>query len=62
MSKLRKSWSDPAYLGPNVNRPANESRPSLSWDGRTLLFGSTLPGVEGISDIFYAAREKIIRR
>jgi Tol biopolymer transport system component len=50
------AWSEPTNLGSNVNSPANESRPSLSWDGKTLLFGSTRPG-EGVSDIYYSTRE-----
>jgi hypothetical protein len=49
-------WSTPVNLGPNVNSTANESRPSLSWDARMLLFGSTRPG-EGASDIYYSTRE-----
>jgi hypothetical protein len=52
-------WSAPVNLGPNVNSTANETRPSLSWEGTTLLFGSTRPGGEGISDIYYATRDRI---
>jgi ribosomal protein L24E len=51
-------WSEPVNLGPNVNSAAGETRPSLSWDGTMLLFGTTRPGVEGVSDIFYATRDK----
>jgi hypothetical protein len=50
-------WGEPFNVGPAINTEANESRPSLSWDGGTLLFGSTRPGVEGVSDIFYATRK-----
>jgi hypothetical protein len=50
-------WSAPVNLGPNVNSPASETRPSLSWDARTLLFGSTRPGGEGVSDIYYSTRD-----
>jgi hypothetical protein len=49
-------WSDSVNLGTNVNSPGNETRPSLSWDARTLLFGSTRPG-EGVSDIYYSTRD-----
>jgi len=38
----------PQNLGSVVNGPANESRPSLSWDGTTLYFGSTRSGVQDI--------------
>lgn len=35
------TWSAPRNLGGAVNSPAAETRPSLSWDGTTLYFGST---------------------
>jgi Tol biopolymer transport system component len=35
------AWSQPVNLGPAVNSPASETRPSLSQDGTTLYFGST---------------------
>ncbi len=54
-------WSTPVNLGSNVNSAASESRPSLSWDGTMLLFGTTRPGVEGASDIFYTTRDHPIR-
>jgi Tol biopolymer transport system component len=49
-------WSIPVNLGLNVNSVASDSRPSLSWDGTLLLFGTTRSGVEGASDIFYSTR------
>jgi Tol biopolymer transport system component len=49
-------WSTPVNLGAAVNTAVSESRPSLSWDARTLLFGRT-PGPEGNSDIFITTRE-----
>jgi Tol biopolymer transport system component len=52
-------WSVPVNLGPNVNSAASETRPSLSWDGTMLLFGTTRPGVDGVSDIFYATRQRL---
>ena len=33
-------WSTPTNLGSSVNSTANDLRPSLSWDGTTLYFGS----------------------
>ncbi|HYZ20087.1 MAG TPA: hypothetical protein VE615_11125 [Gaiellaceae bacterium] len=48
-------WSTPVNLGPAVNTAAGETRPSLSWLARTLLFGRA-PGPEGMSDIYVAAR------
>jgi hypothetical protein len=54
-------WSTPANLGPNVNSSANDLRASLSWDAKTLYFGSTRPGGEGSQDIYVTTREKIGR-
>jgi hypothetical protein len=51
-------WSQPANLGAAVNTPAAESRPSLSWDARTLYFGRA-PGPEGQSDIYVTTRDKL---
>jgi hypothetical protein len=49
------SWSTPVNLGDAVNTAAAESRPSLSWDSHTLLFGRA-PGPEGMSDIYMSTR------
>lgn len=48
-------WSTPVNLGDAVNSSAGETRPSLSWDARTLLFGRA-PGPEGMSDIYISTR------
>lgn len=48
-------WSAPVNLGQAVNTSAGESRPSLSWDAHTLLFGRA-PGPEGMSDIYLSTR------
>jgi WD40-like Beta Propeller Repeat len=49
-------WSAPVNLGTAVNTAeAAESRPSLSWDALTLLFGRT-PGPEGSGDIYVSTR------
>lgn len=47
-------WGTPQNLGPNVNSAAGETRPSLSWDGTTLYFGSTRVG--GQSDVYVTTR------
>ena len=53
-------WSTPVNLGPNVNRADGaETRPSLSWDGATLYFGSTRPGGEGSADHYVTTRDKL---
>jgi hypothetical protein len=56
-SSVEVAWSSPENLGAAINTPAGESRASLSWDGTTLLFGSTKPGGEGASDIYYSTRD-----
>jgi peptidoglycan-associated lipoprotein len=50
-------WAEPVNLGSNINSAANETRPSISWDGSTLFFGSNRAGVEGQSDLFYSTRD-----
>jgi WD40 repeat protein len=50
-------WSAPANLGQNVNSALGaETRPSLSWDGTELYFGSTRPGGEGMADHYISTR------
>jgi hypothetical protein len=52
---IHDPWSVPVNLGDRVNTAAAESRPSLSKNGRQLLFGRT-PGPEGMSDIYFSKR------
>jgi len=54
----RDVWSEPMNLGPAVNSIASETRPSLSWNGTTLYFGSTRIGgtAEGSTDIYFTTR------
>jgi len=52
-------WSTPVNLGPNVNSTASETRPSLSWDGTTLFFGSNRPGGDGDTDHYVTTRERL---
>lgn len=54
-ASLTAPWSAPANLGAAVNTAAAESRPSLSQDGKQLLFGRA-PGPEGSSDIYVTTR------
>jgi Tol biopolymer transport system component len=54
------AWSTPVNLGPNVNSAASETRPSLSWDGTTLYFGSNRAGGEGDSDHYVTTRERLV--
>ena len=51
-------FSAPVSVGDAVNTTtANETRPSLSWDGTQLVFGRS-PGQEGLTDIYVTTREK----
>jgi WD40-like Beta Propeller Repeat len=50
-------WWAPLNLGGAVNTGASETRPSLSRDAQTLLFGRA-PGPEGMSDIYVSTRAK----
>jgi hypothetical protein len=56
-------WSTPVNLGPAVNgvTASSETRPSLSWDGTTLFFGSNRAGSEGDADHYVTTREKVAR-
>lgn len=54
-TKFSAPWSVPVNLGPDINSAAAETRPSLTWDGTTLYFGSTRPG-EGSTDIYVTRR------
>jgi hypothetical protein len=52
-------WSEPFNLGGDVNSPDGaETRPSLSWDGTTLYFGSTRPGGDGSADHYVTTRSR----
>ncbi|HWQ24664.1 MAG TPA: hypothetical protein VNK94_11220 [Gaiellaceae bacterium] len=54
-ANVTAGWSAPVNLGTAVNTSAAETRPSLSRDGRQLLFGRT-PGPEGSGDIYVSTR------
>jgi len=59
-ASVTSAWSTPQNLGPHVNSADGaETRPSLSWDGTTLYFGSTRPGGEGSSDHYVTTRPKL---
>jgi hypothetical protein len=55
-----RGWSTPVDLT-TVNSSANETRASLSWDGKTLTFGSNRPGTEGMADVYFSTRDKVKR-
>ena len=57
-TRIGGPWSAPVNLGDAVNTGVSESRPSLSWDARTLLFGRS-PGPEGSGDIYVSTRTRL---
>ncbi len=57
-SSVTESWSTPVNLGPAVNSSGADTRPSLSWEGTTLYFGSTRAGGDGDSDHYVTTRER----
>jgi hypothetical protein len=61
-NSVTEAWSTPTNLGALLNSSAGESRASLSWDGTSLYFGTTRPGVEGAADIYVATRSKVARK
>jgi hypothetical protein len=53
---LHEPWSAPENLGPLVNTTSADVFPSLSLDGRTLVFQSARPGGLGGSDLYVTTR------
>lgn len=59
-----EDWSAPVHLDAPLNSAASETRASLSWNGRTMYFGSNRPGSEpGASgapsnDIYMTTRDR----
>jgi len=56
-ARAHDAWSAPVNLGDAVNTAAAETRPSLSWDGTTLYFGSTR--TTGESNIYVSSRNRV---
>lgn len=59
------SWTSPFHFAAPLNSPASESRASFSFDGLTMVFGSTRPGSEPdatgapSNDVYVTTREKL---
>lgn len=56
-TSVDEPWGTAIQLPDGINSAQGESRASLSWDGTTMMFGSTRPG-EGSSDIYVTFRDK----
>lgn len=52
---VHEPWSTPVNLAA-LNSSANDAQPTLSFDGRTLVFTSTRPGGFGQSDLWMSTR------
>jgi len=48
-------WSPPVDLGAPLNSVSDDVTPSLSFDGRTLIFASNRPGLGG-NDLYMSTR------
>jgi Tol biopolymer transport system component len=53
---VHEPWSTPRNMGSTLNTAFGETQPSLSYDGRTLVFSSNRPGGVGGSDIWISTR------
>jgi len=53
---VHEPWSTPANLGAPINTASFDQQPSLSHDGRTLVWASDRPGGVGGLDIWMATR------
>lgn len=54
---VHEPWSAPVALGVPMNDGTRSDQPSLTFDGRTLVFTSVRPGGEGVADIWIATRK-----
>ena len=55
-SNSHAPWSPPENAGAQLNSAFNEVTPSISADGRTLLFASNRPGGLGGNDLYMSTR------
>ncbi|MFL5483617.1 MAG: hypothetical protein ACJ8AK_15650 [Gemmatimonadaceae bacterium] len=53
---VHEPWSTPVNLGPSMNTTSNDMQPSLSADGRTLIFSSNRLGGYGANDLWISTR------
>ncbi len=53
---IHDPWSAPTHLDAPINTPDIDSQPSLSRDGRTLIFTSNRPGGYGAQDLWMSTR------
>jgi outer membrane protein OmpA-like peptidoglycan-associated protein len=56
--KADSTWGDIKNLGPTINSAGWDSHPSLTHGGDTLYFASNRAGSFGLSDIYFAVKDK----
>ncbi len=56
--KTDSTWGEVKNLGPNINSTGWDSHPSLTHGGDTLFFASNRAGSFGLSDIYFAVKDK----
>lgn len=56
---VNHAWGKPQNLGPTVNTNANENQPSLSDDGKIMVFNSNRAGGFGLADIYMCTRSDV---
>ncbi len=57
-SQLKSTgWTKPVPFSAVINSPAWDSQPSISADGKTLIFSSNRPGGQGGMDLWYTLRQ-----
>jgi outer membrane protein OmpA-like peptidoglycan-associated protein len=56
--KADSTWDDIKNLGASINSPGWDSHPSLTHSGDTLFFASNRTGNFGLSDIYFAVKDK----
>jgi Tol biopolymer transport system component len=57
--RIHHPWSTPVRTGQPLSTEFSDVTPSLSVDGRTLIFGSDRPGGFGGNDLWMATRELV---
>jgi outer membrane protein OmpA-like peptidoglycan-associated protein len=50
-------WTKPQPFSATINSPAWDGQPTISADGKTLMFSSERPGGRGSKDLWYATRQ-----
>jgi len=53
---VHEPWSSPVNLGAPLNTAFLDAQPTLSNDGRTLIFASNRPGGFGGNDLWISTR------